>query len=207
MTPLSLLLSVFPAAVMLLAVTAIAWLWVAQSAIAFAALLFVLYGFPLAVYRLHAWVYPIREGTSYLQGKTYSPWWGSHQLQQIYIAFPVLEAILRLIPGAFSLWLRLWGSKVGQGVYWTPAIEIADRGLLEIGDRVVFGYRVGLYGHVVKPKQGDLLLYVKTVKIGSDAFIGAGSVLGPGAALSEGSFLPAESRLSINQTVDRQVKL
>ena len=202
MTPLSLLLSLFPTAVLLLAVSVLIWLFVAPSAIAVLLLLLVLYGLPLIAYRLHARIYPIRQGTSYLRGTTYSPWWGSHQLQQIYIAFPVLEAILRLIPGAFSLWLRLWGSQVGRGVYWTPAIEIADRGLLDIGDRVVFGYRVGLYGHVVKPKQNNLLLYVNTVKIGSDAFVGAGSVLGPGTELGEGSFLPAESRLAIDRTIN-----
>ena len=202
MTPLSLLLSLFPAVVLLLVLGTLMWLLVAPSAIALFVLVLVLYGLPLAAYRLHARIYPIRKGTSYLRGTAYSPWWGSHQLQQIYIVFPVLEAILRLIPGAFSLWLRLWGSRVGRGVYWTPAIEIADRGLLEIGDRVVFGYRVGLYGHAVKPKQDNLLLYVKTVKIGSDAFVGAGSVLGPGTELSEGSFLPAESRLAIDRTIN-----
>ena len=203
MTLLSLLLSFFPATVLLLALAAIAWLWVAPSAIAGAALLFVLYGLPLCIYRLHNWLYPLVEGTSYLRDKTYSPWWGSHQLQQIYIAVPILETLLRLVPGIFSLWLRLWGSEIGKGVYWTPAIEIADRGLLKIGDRVVFGYRVGLYGHVVKPKRDNLLLYVKTVEIGSNAFVGAGSVLGPGAVLSEGSYLPAESRLSVNQVFEQ----
>ncbi|MDJ0694669.1 GH3 auxin-responsive promoter family protein [Mastigocoleus sp. MO_188.B34] len=44
--------------------------------------------------------------------------------------------IPELLTEVITLWLRLWGSKVGEGIYWTPKIEIADRGLLEIGDRV-----------------------------------------------------------------------
>ncbi|MEM9566873.1 MAG: acyl transferase [Cyanobacteria bacterium P01_E01_bin.34] len=201
MTLLSLLLSFFPTTVVLLAIATLAWLWVAPSAIAVATILFVLYGLPLCAYHLHNLLYPLIEGTSYLRGTAYSPWWGSHQIQQIYIAIPILETVLRLIPGMFSLWLKLWGAKVGRGVYWTPAIEIADRGLLNIGDRVVFGYRVGIYSHVVKPKQNNLLLYVKPIEIGSDSFVGAGSVLGPGTVLPKGSYLPVESRLSVNQVI------
>lgn len=48
----------------------------------------------------------------------------------------ILLIVYLLIPGIFSCWLRLWGAKVGRDVYWTTRLEIADRSLLEIGDRI-----------------------------------------------------------------------
>lgn len=205
MTFLSTVLLLFPALVLLFAGGTVICLIqapnLAASLVSLLAVLLALYGVPVLVYRLHQWVYPVREGVSYLQGKAYSPWWGSHQIQALYIAVPTLEAVLRLIPGAFSLWLRLWGAKIGRSVYWTPGLEIADRGLLEIGDRVVIGHRVGLYAHVIKPRKQNLMLYVKKIKIGNDAFIGAGSVLSPGVVVAEGAFLPAATQLHPNQSV------
>jgi hypothetical protein len=204
MTFLSTLLLLFPTLVLLLAGVALMYLLQAPDLttrlIGLLAILLTLYGLPVLVYRLHQWVYPVQEGISYLQDKTYSPWWGSHQIQALYIAVPALEAVLRLIPGVFSLWLRLWGAKIGDHVYWTPGLEIADRGLLEIGDRVVIGHRVGLYAHVIKPRKQNLMLYVKTIKIGSDAFIGAGSILGPGVEVAAGAYLPAATQLYPNQS-------
>ncbi len=163
--------------------------------------IFFLYGFPVLVYRLHQQIYPLKNGISYLQGENYSPWWGSHQLQLIYIAFPALETLLRLVPGLFSIWLRLWGAQIGKQVYWTPGLEIADRGLLTIGDNVVFGHQVGLYSHIVKPRRDNLMLYLKPITIGDDSFIGAGSYIGPGATITAGSFLAAGSELYPNKTI------
>ena len=80
-------------------------------------------------------------------------------------------------------------------------MEIADRGLLEIGDRVVFGHAIGIYSHVIKPKKQDLMLYVKKVQIGSNVFLGAGSYLGPGVVVEEGTFVPVNSRLYPNKVV------
>jgi acetyltransferase-like isoleucine patch superfamily enzyme len=201
MTILSLLLSWFPALVLGLTGAALVSCVYEPSILSFGAVLFALYGLPVIMYRWHQWVYPLQEGISYLRGKAYSPWWGTHQIQVIYIAIPTLEAVLRLIPGVFSGWLRLWGAKIGRQVYWTPSLEIADRGLLEIGDRVVVGHRVGLYAHVIKPRRHDLMLYVKTIKIGSDVFLGAGSQLGPGAVIGDGVYLPVSTLVYPNQQV------
>ena len=175
MTVLSQILSFFPTLVLVLTGASLVYFASAPSILSILAVLLTIYGFPVLVHRLHEWVYPVREGVSYLGGKQYIPWWGSHQIQAIYIAIPALEAVLRLIPGAFSCWLRLWGAKVGRNVYWTPGLEIADCGLLEIGSRVVIGHRVGIYAHIIKPRKQDLMLYVKKVKIGSNVFVGAGS--------------------------------
>ena len=201
MTFLSRILLFFPAIVLLL--TSVSFIYFVHSPgiFGFLVILFSLYGLPILVYRLHQLFYPIKEGISYLQGKEYSPWWGSHQIQVIYIAIPALEALLRLIPGLFSVWLRLWGAKVGRNVYWTPGLEIADRSLLEVGDYVVIGHRVGIYSHIIKPRKQNLMLYVKKVKIGNDVFIGAGSHLAPGVTIENGVYMPVATNLYPNQKV------
>ncbi|MEH1791495.1 acyl transferase [Nostoc sp.] len=201
MTVISKILSFFPTFILLLTGAAIIYLAYSPNIFSILAVLLSIYGLPVLVYRLHEWVYPVREGISYLLGKEYSPWWGSHQIQVIYIAIPVLEAVLRLIPGVFSCWLRLWGAKVGRDVYWTTRLEIADRSLLEIGDRVVVGHGVGIYCHIIKPRKQNLMLYVKKVKIGCDVFVGAGSNLAPGVVVADGSYLPAATKLYPNQKV------
>ncbi|MBD2292534.1 acyl transferase [Anabaena sphaerica FACHB-251] len=201
MTVLSTILAFFPTLILLLTGSAIVYFIYSHNLLSILAIFFCIYGLPVLVYRLHEWVYPIKEGISYLQGKEYSHWWGSHQIQVIYIAIPVLEAVLRLIPGMFSFWLKLWGAKVGKNVYWTPGLEIADRGLLEIGDRVVIGHRVGIYSHVIKPRKQDLMLYVKKVKIGNNVFVGAGSHLAPGVVISDGTFISSATNLYPNQKV------
>jgi hypothetical protein len=162
-----------------------------------------LYIFPLASYRIHNVFFPLKKGKSIIDTSKYSSWWGGHQIQLIYYACPTLEALLRVVPGVFSLWLRLWGSKVGKGVYWTPNVEIDDRGLVEIGDNVVFGHKIEIISHIVGPKKGGLSLYSQNVKIGKDCFIGAGSRLGPGAEIESGTFLPVLSDVYIDQYIPR----
>lgn len=198
MTLLSRLLLLFPTIILLLSIAAFLYLCYSPGLISLLILILILYGLPVFSYRLHQWFYPILEGITYLGEKIYSPWWGSHQIQIIYIAFPLLETSLRLIPGLFSVWLRLWGAKIGKQVYWTPGLEIADRGLLEIGDRVVFGHRVGLYSHVIKPRKQDLMLYVKKIKIGNDVFLGAAVRIGPGVIIQDGVFVPVKTDLFPN---------
>jgi hypothetical protein len=201
MTLLSKILLFFPTIVLLLTGGSLIYFADSPSILSALAILFSLYGLPVLVYRLHEWIYPLREGISYLCEKEYSPWWGSHQIQVIYIGIPALEAVLRLIPGVFSGWLRLWGAKVGRNVYWTPGLEIADRGLLEIGDRVVMGHRVGIYSHVIKPRKQDLMLYVKKVKIGNYVFVGAGSHLAPGVVIEDSIYISVSTNLYPNQKV------
>lgn len=201
MTLRSTILSLFPAIVMLMGCLSFLWICYSPGIFTVTLFLFVIYAFPLLIHKIHDHFYPIKEGISYLQGNEYSPWWGSHQIQSIYITFGVLESVLRLIPGAFSLWLRLWGAKVGKNVYWTPKVEIADRSLIEIGDNVIFGQSCGILSHVVKPKKQNLMLYVKKVKIGNNVFLGAGSYLGPGVFIEDKNFIAADSRLYPNTII------
>jgi len=91
---------------------------------------FVWYLLPPLCFRLHDWMCPLRVGREDLcDSSKYSAWWGSQQFQIVYAAIPQLEILLRLIPGAYSAWLRLWGSRIGRGVYWTPVLEVIDRSL------------------------------------------------------------------------------
>ncbi|MDY6899913.1 MAG: DapH/DapD/GlmU-related protein [Cyanobacteriota bacterium] len=203
MTLRSTIFSFFPATVILLGFISFLWVCDSPGFLSIAALFFSFYGFPLLIHKIHDHFYPIQEGISYLQGEEYSPWWGSQQIQSIYITFSFLESVLRLIPGAFSFWLRLWGAKVGKNIYWTPRLEIADRSLIEIGDNVVFGQGCGIFSHVIKPKKQDLMLYVKKVKIGSNVFIGGGSYIAPGVVVEDETFISTESRLYPNKSIEK----
>ncbi|MBI5247645.1 MAG: acyl transferase [Elusimicrobia bacterium] len=156
------------------------------------------YLLPVLVYRCFVVLYPLELGLSNMAEKKFSPWWASHQIQLLYTAVPVLEAVLRMIPGAYSAWLRLWGSRIGSSVYWTPRMEIHDRGLLNIGDNVIFGHKVELYGHTVTPKRSRLLLYTGLVTVGSGAFVGAGSRLAPGVVIEPGAVVPILTDLYMN---------
>ena len=108
-------------------------------------------------------------------------WWACFQCQVLFLRFPALEELLRLLPGVYSLWLRLWGSRIGGLTYWAPGTIILDRGFLEIGDKVVFGAGVRINPHVM---QDNLLL--APVKIGGGAMIGGYSLLTAGTEIAAG---------------------
>jgi hypothetical protein len=155
-----------------------------------------IYILPLLLFRLHRLVAPLREGISDLSDGDYSAWYGGHQLQLPFISFPVYERALRLVPGLFSLWLRLWGSKIGRGVYWTPHLALADRDLLEIGSSVVMGHQIGLSGHLISPTQDKkVILFVRKIQILKGAFVGAGVAMGPGVVVDEAVVVKAGTQL------------
>jgi hypothetical protein len=156
---------------------------------------------PVACFRAHNALWPITEGRSRLDTPQYSPWWGSHQFQVMYTAFPSLEAALRLVPGLYSAWLRLWGSRVGRRVHWTPRIDITDRSLLEIGDDVVFGHLVACYGHVVLRRRDAMMLYVRRIRIGRNVLLGFACRLGPGVRVDDGVVLPNRTDVFIGRRV------
>ena len=110
-------------------------------------------------------------------------WWASFQCQVLFLRFPVLEEILRLIPGLYSLWLRGWGSRIGKLTYWAPQTVILDRGFLEIGDHVVFGAGVRLNPHVME-RDPEPILRLAPVKIGDGAMIGGYSLLTAGTEIA-----------------------
>lgn len=195
------LFGLFPALWLALLLGCAFWLLRTASVAAALALLFVAYLLPVLCFRVHEALWPLREGRSRIDAPGYSPWWGGHQFQLMYNAFPALESALRLLPGVYSAWLRLWGSRVGRRVYWTPRVEVADRSLLDIGDGVVFGHLTACYAHLIKPHRGGLVLYVRRIRIGDGAFLSAGSRLGPGVRIAAGTVLPLLSDVGVGRRV------
>jgi hypothetical protein len=194
-------LACFPAAWLALALAAGLWLAADPGPGRAAALVAVLYGVPVACFRAHQALWPIAEGRSRLDTPEYSPWWGAHQLQVMYSAFPALEAALRLVPGLYSAWLRLWGSRIGRRVYWTPRVDISDRSLLEVGDDVVFGHRVACYAHVVMRRGERVVLYVRRIRIGSRVLLGFACRLGPGARIDDGVALASRTDVFVGKRI------
>lgn len=202
MTPLGHIISFYP--VFILALWAVTFFWFVSDPSPVQPLLIIaiIYLLPPVTFRIHNYFFPMRERMSNLSERRYSPWWGAHMIQVIYIAIPQLESLIRLVPGLYSAWLRLWGSRVGRKVYWTPNVEITDRQMLEIGDRVVVGHKTKLLGHAIKPRGDRIMLYAHTIKIGSDALIGAGSRIGPGAVIHDKSYIPVLTDVYVNQVFE-----
>jgi len=174
----------------LLHVAAIALLlWVLYASVAWriAIGLGCLYLLPPLAARLILFFGDIREGQIGLGTKAFFQWWTLFQLQVIFCRMPALEETLRLVPGLYSQWLRLWGARIGRFTYWSPGTLITDRSFLEIGDDVVFGAGVRLNAHVLaNGEAGRLELLLATVKIGNGAMIGGYSLLTAGTTISPG---------------------
>jgi hypothetical protein len=114
-------------------------------------------------------------------------WWATAQFQIIFNRLPMIEEMLRMIPGVYSNWLRLWGSRIGRLTYWSPGMVVLDREHLDLGDDVVFGAGVRLNGHVIlRNKHGRLELAVAPIKIGSGAAVGGYSLLTAGTEIPPG---------------------
>lgn len=151
------------------------------------AALALLYLVPPVTARFLLWALPIRSQRISIGSREYLVWWAVFNLQVIFARFPALEEILRLIPWAYSPWLRLWGSRVGRHVYWTPGVCIVDRSFLDIGSRVIFGAGVRLNPHVMRPAaDGDMELLLAPVRIGDDAVIGGYALLTAGTEIAAG---------------------
>ena len=118
-------------------------------------------------------------------------WWFTAQWQVIFARLPVLEEMIRMVPGLYSLWLRIWGARVGSLVYWSPGVVILDRPLVRIGSRVIFGVGARLTPHVLAPNGARrMALYLSPITIGDGALVGGYSVLLPGCEVAEGEVTP-----------------
>jgi hypothetical protein len=156
-----------------------------------AAAFFALYVLPPLAARLCAVLMPLPHGRVDLEDRGFLAWWLSAQWQVVFNRLPMLDEAFRLLPGVYSAWLRLWGSRVGSLVYWSPGVVVLDRGLVEVGDRVVFGAGVRISGHALLIADGRGSLVVAPVRIGRSALVGAHSVLTPGVEIAAGAASPA----------------
>lgn len=145
----------------------------------------VLYLVPPLIARGLQVLVPAREGSITVGSCAFFAWWALFNIQVIFCRITLLEELLRLIPGLYSLWLRLWGARIGRLTYWAAGIRILDRSFLHIGDDVVFGAAVRINPHVLSRNQeGDLELILATVKIGDRAMIGGYSLLTAGTEIA-----------------------
>jgi len=158
----------------------VAW-WVrAISALA------VLYVLPPMVVRILLFLGRIHEGSITLGSKDFFLWWTSFQCQMIFCRIPALEELLRLLPGCYSFWLRLWGATIGRYTFWAPGTLILDRSFLRIGDDVVFGAGVRLNAHVADmDDKGGRCLLLATLEVGDRCHIGGYSLLTAGTKIEQ----------------------
>jgi len=115
-------------------------------------------------------------------------WWISLQLQVIFNRLHFLEEGLRLVPGLYSLWLRLWGARIGRLTYWASEVRVLDRGLIDLGDDVVFGAGVRINPHVMAREDAGpegMRLQLGVVKIGDRAVVGGYSLLTAGTEIAD----------------------
>ena len=146
-----------------------------------------LYLVPPLMARIIRSLSPIREGHIPVGQRDFFIWWALFNLQVIFCRFPALEEVLRLVPGLYGPWLRLWGARVGSLIYWGAGLRILDRSFVQIGDGVMFGATVRINPHVLaRNKQGELELILSTVRIGSEALIGGYSLLTAGTEIAPG---------------------
>jgi hypothetical protein len=133
--------------------------------------------------------------------ETGSLWLVSHRLQEIYETFEVFERVLKTFPGVYSMWLRLWGARIGKKVNWTAGCKIVDRPFLRIGDRCLIGNQSYITAHAIKKKQDRYQLFVKEVRVGSDVVVSFSATLAPGAVIGDGAFIEAGAVVYPNQEI------
>jgi len=155
----------------------------------------IIYLMPLGLHRVHFLFFPFSDGYWVLSEKKYNPWWASHMFQFPFIACPWIESLLHFVPGLFSLWLRCWGSKIGKGIFWTPRVEVLDRGLIEVGNYAIIGHLTAMSSHMVAEMEGKPSLVIKTIKIGEKAFIGVDTQIGPGAVIKPREKVKPKTRI------------
>ncbi len=139
---------------------------------------------PLAA-RLVLALAPNTEGRIRVGTGAFFAWWALANLQMLFSRLPMFEEFLRLVPGLYSLWLRLWGARIGRLTYWGAGLRILDRSFLRIGNDVVFGAAVRLNPHVLaRNEQGELELILATIAIGDRSVVGGYSLLTAGSELA-----------------------
>ena len=134
----------------------------------------------------------LTESTVAFGSPAFLRWWALGQLQMIFNRLPWLEELLRLVPGLYSAWLRLWGAQVGAMVFWSPGVSVVDRPLVQIGDRAVIGLGARLSSHTMRRDEQDrLTLVLAPIVVGREAHVGGLSTLAPGSRIADREIAPA----------------
>jgi len=128
----------------------------------------------------------LREAHAGVATPEFFRWWYTSQWQVIFNRFPQLEEALRMVPGLYSAWLRLWGARIGRLVYWSPGLQLYDRPFLDIGDRVVIGANAKLCPHLLaRGPSGATEFVLASIHIGADSMIGGSTLLPAGVYVAE----------------------
>jgi hypothetical protein len=123
-------------------------------------------------------------GTFAVPSGAFFRWWMTWQLQMLFNRLPWIDETLRFVPGLYSLWLRLWGARIGRLTLWSPGVRIHDRPLIQIGHDVVIGIDARLLGHYGGlDETGRTVLTLGPVTIGDRTTIGGSALLAPGVVL------------------------
>ena len=150
------------------------------------------YLLPPLAHRFASLFFGVQTGRHAVSSPAFLRWWLSAQLQVIFSRVTMLEEILRIVPGLYSGWLRLWGAEIGSLVYWSPGVAVLDRSLVSVGNRVVFGAGVRLNAHVIVPgKKGEAQLWLAPITLGDDALIGGYCLITAGCTIPAGTSAPA----------------
>lgn len=127
------------------------------------------------------------KGTIPVGSRAFFLWWTLFQLQMLFSRFPFFEELLRIIPGLYSFWLRLWGARIGGTTFWSPGTVITDRSFLDIGNNVIFGAGVRINPHVLdKDEEGRFRLWLEPVTVGDGTMVGGYSLLTAGTRIAAG---------------------
>lgn len=144
-----------------------------------------LYVAPALVARALNILTPIHVGHIRIGTRAFFTWWALANLQMLFSRLPMFEEILRLVPGLYSSWLRLWGARIGRLTYWGAGLRILDRSFLHIGNDVIFGAAVRLNPHVLaRNGNGEMELILATIVIGDRSVVGGYSLLTAGTELA-----------------------
>ena len=144
-----------------------------------------LYVAPAVIGRVILALARISEGRIRIGSGAFFAWWALANLQMLFSRLPMLEELLRLVPGLYSMWLRLWGARVGRLTYWGAGLRILDRSFLCIGDNVVFGAAVRLNPHVLARNEGgEMELLLATIVVRDRSMVGGYSLLTAGSEIA-----------------------
>ena len=122
------------------------------------------YGFSLGVMVAAEWIYVVPpllcSGAARVVGwsavatgehvssRSFRVLWWLTQVQRIFKRIGSVEDVLRMIPGAYSVWLNGWGAMVSLQAFGSPGVPVLARFLLHVGEGVVRGIRsvIAVYG-------------------------------------------------------------
>jgi hypothetical protein len=151
-----------------------------------------IYLLPPLASRLTILLFGRPEGRFTQDMPAYRVWWVLTQWQILFNRLPWLEELLRLVPGLYAFWIRLWGGNISPFAYIGPGVLITDRHAIRVERGAVLGMHGILAGHlVVRDENGRWVVLAAAPVVESEAILGGDAKLGPGAILRAGQMLPS----------------